>query len=123
MRDDAKLLIRKRVLLAEDEFFIADDVLSELNEHGTEMVGPCPTVQDALAQLEQGRKIDAAIIDIKLRGEMAFQLAEALMARGLPFLFMTGYDRAVRYNGVVFCEKPMKRGALAQALLGLLDGA
>ena len=126
MQDEARPLPRKRVLLAEDEYFIADDVLGELNEHGMEMAGPCPTVRDALARLEQDRAIDAAIVDINLRGELAFPVAEALVARGLPFLFMTGYDRGIipgQYGAVIRCEKPIMRGVLARALLRLLNGA
>jgi hypothetical protein len=49
------------------------------------------TVRDALEVIEQAERLDGAVIDIKLRSGTAFPIAEALIKRGTPFVFATGY--------------------------------
>jgi hypothetical protein len=74
----------------------------------------------ALAALEQ-TVLDGAILDINLGGEMAFPVADALMARGIPFIFATGYDAQViplRFTDVKRCEKPMASEQICAALFG-----
>jgi hypothetical protein len=51
-----------------------------------------PGVTDALDLITQEAKIDDAILDINLRGEMVFPAADLLAQRGGPFVFTTGYD-------------------------------
>ncbi len=58
---------------------------------GVDVLGPVPSVAAALALLAAGTPPDAAILDVKLGGEMAFPVAEALRARSIPFMFTTGY--------------------------------
>lgn len=45
-----------------------------------------------MALLDQ--KIDAAVLDANLNGQSVTPVAEALAARGVPFLFATGYGGA-----------------------------
>ncbi len=59
---------------------------------GVDVLGPVPSVAAALALLAAGTPPDATILDVKLGGEMAFPVAEALRARRIPFMFTTGYD-------------------------------
>ncbi len=111
----------KRILVVEDEYHIADDVAFELRGLGAEVVGPVPTVDEGLAALDAERAIDGAVLDVNLRGKPVFPLADALRARGVPFVFSTGYDRRFIpsvYDGVVLCEKPVDARALAATLFG-----
>lgn len=55
-------------------------------------MGPVPSVADALALLQGGPSPDLAVLDINLQGEMVYPVADALLASGIPFLFVTGYD-------------------------------
>ena len=114
----------RRVLIVEDEYFLADDIARALFQLGAVAVGPVPTREQALAHLENGKRIDACVLDINLRGEMAFPVADALLTRGIPFVFATGYDQAMvpaGYAGVPHWEKPFDPECFARALLGFMQ--
>jgi DNA-binding response OmpR family regulator len=113
-------LARKRILVVEDDYLVAMDIVRALERAGAEVVGPAPAVEAALNALEQ-TVLDGAILDINLGGEMAFPVADALMARGVPFIFATGYDAQViplRFMHVKRCEKPMASEQICAALFG-----
>jgi CheY-like chemotaxis protein len=113
-------LARKRILVVEDDYLVAMDIVRALERAGAEVIGPAPAVEAALAALEQ-TVLDGAILDINLGGEMAFPVADALMARGIPFIFATGYDAQViplRFADVKRCEKPMASEQICAALFG-----
>jgi DNA-binding response OmpR family regulator len=81
----------ERVLVVEDEPLIAFDVADHLREAGFEIVGPAGSVAAALKLLEtQG--CDLAVLDVNLGRETAAPIAEALSARSLPFLALSGYS-------------------------------
>jgi DNA-binding NtrC family response regulator len=112
-----------RVLVIEDEYFIAEELRLALEQHGAIVVGPVPTLGQALVHAQSTDRIDAAVVDINLCGEMAFPVAEALETRGVPFVFVTGYAPAMippRYHHVSRWEKPFDFEALMQALPALM---
>lgn len=81
----------KRILVVEDEYFIADDLALELEGHGAVVVGPVPSLNAALELIET-RQVDAAILDIELDAETAYPVADALDRREIPFVFVSGTD-------------------------------
>jgi CheY-like chemotaxis protein len=110
----------KRVLVVEDEYLVAMDMSAWLEAAGAYVVGPASNVNAALDVLER-TELDCAILDVNLRGEMAYPVADALAARGIPFVFTTGYDARVmppRFAGVKRCEKPTTPEAISRALFG-----
>lgn len=116
-------LSRCRVLVVEDEYFVADDVVRAIESLGAEIVGPVPTREQAMALLTSADRIDAAVLDVNLQGESVFPVADALAQRGIPFIFATGYDQSalpVAYQSIQRWEKPFDPTKLAQALPGLL---
>jgi DNA-binding response OmpR family regulator len=109
----------RRILLVEDEYFLADELSQAMNASGLTVVGPAPTVA-AAKKLLDAEHVDAAVLDINLRGEMIFSLAAALRERGVPFLFATGYDSGVipdEYADVPHVQKPFDTDALARELV------
>ena len=103
MKSPSQGLAGCRVLLVEDDYYIADDLAQRLSAHRAIVLGPVATLERALAMLQSADRIDAAVIDINLRGEMVFPLADALEERNVPFAFATGYDTAAipdRYQDV-----------------------
>jgi CheY-like chemotaxis protein len=82
-----------RVLLVEDEFLIAEDLASVLSAAGATVVGPAYTVAGALSLIESGDALDGAVLDVNLKGEAVFPVADALLSRSIPFVFTTGYDK------------------------------
>ena len=120
MIEPQSLLLRGRQLLVvEDEYMIADDLSRALQERGASVIGPAGSVEDALELLQTEPRIDGAVLDINLRGECAYPIADALRARGVPFVFATGYDAwAIPeiYAGVPRLEKPVNIRALGRLL-------
>jgi CheY-like chemotaxis protein len=114
----------KTVLVVEDEFIIAMEYVLHLEEHGAQVAGPVTSVAQALDAVRQLR-IDAAVLDIDLQGTKSFAVADALMERGVAFVFATGYDDAVipeRFGRVLRCGKPSNPAAIVEAVLRALSG-
>lgn len=110
-------LAGSRVLIVEDEYFLADDAKSILSDVGAQVVGPVATVPDARALIEAEPALDGVLLDVNLRGEMAFELADTLQERGIPFAFVTGYDRAAmpeRFADATSVTKPVGRDQLIE---------
>ena len=104
------LLAGKRVLVAEDEYFIAEDLKRALCAAQVIVVGPVANLGEARA-LAAGSEIDAAILDVNLCGEKSYPLADELIARAIPCMFVTGYDRAgipQQYRDVPGVTKPFE---------------
>lgn len=113
----------RRVLVVEDEYMLADDLTMELEDSGAVVIGPVGTVHDALAMIAGTSQIDAAILDVSLRGEMVFPAADLLVERNVPFLFTTGYDASVfptRFAHVPRCEKPLSMARVTKAIGSLM---
>lgn len=81
-----------RILVVEDEFFIAQEIADVLKAAGFALLGPCPTVAAALVKLADGQSCDAALLDASLRHESSLPVAEALAMRGIPFAVVTGFS-------------------------------
>lgn len=121
-----KTLQGRRVLLVEDEFLIASDLAHLLRQEGAEVLGPAATVRRALALLGDVPDPDGAVLDVNLRGEMAFPVADALRDLGVPFVFATGYTTEMipeRYASVPCCEKPFEGPEIVRALAAQYDAA
>ena len=109
----------RRILVAEDEYYLADELGSSLVSAGAVLLGPVGTLEEALAVIESGEPIEAAVLAVNLGGKSAFPAAERLMERGVPLVFTTGYDEASippRFRDVVRCEKPFHMASLVRAL-------
>lgn len=82
-----------RILLVEDEPLVAMAIEDSLESQNVGVVGPAGTVAEALALIDKGG-IDAALLDVTLRGERVDPVADALSALNIPFLFTTGHGAA-----------------------------
>jgi DNA-binding response OmpR family regulator len=114
------LLNGKRALLLEDDGLIAANTGSDLAEVGV--------VVDLVASCAQGLRLldeqgfDFAVLDIKLVNETSYELASELQRRGVPFLFISGYDRARGdFANVTLLQKPFSRDALLDAIENLTE--
>jgi signal transduction histidine kinase len=86
----APKLAGKRLLVVDDEPLVALDIVSALESAGADVVGPAGTAKEALAIIGK-TTLDAALLDANLRGQPVDEIAAALTARNIPFLFVTGY--------------------------------
>lgn len=105
----------KRILLVEDEYLVAEDMAYELRRLGFEVLGPIANVALALRLVDREPVIDGAVLDVNLNGESSYDVADALLARDVPFAFMTGYDEnslPARFAAVARFNKPVTRAIL-----------
>ena len=107
------------ILIVEDEPLIAMMIEDFLEVLGKSLAGSVDTVEAALTLIAAGG-IDAAILDVNLRGgEKSFPVAEALAARGIPFVFATGGSQdtvADAYRDRPTLPKPFTMDGVAKAL-------
>jgi CheY-like chemotaxis protein len=116
----------RRTLVVEDEYLIADDLQHELEKLGMVVIGPAPTVAMALRLLDATPVLDGAILDIDLRGETSFPVADALRERGIPFVFTTGYATSMipePYRSMPRFEKPVSMQEVVLAILASVAGS
>ena len=111
----------RRILIVEDNFTIAAAITRILKTTGAQIIGPVGTVSDALALIAGSERIDGAVLDVDLRGEMVYPVANALLAISVPMVFLTGYDDTFiepGYANVPRMQKPVGVERLMRALFG-----
>ena len=104
-----------RVLLVEDETFLALDIQYELCDAHAEVIGPVARLEEGLevvGALEADNRLPhAAILDVNLCGVDVFPLADELARHGVPFLFHTAHGERseldTRFHDAPICAKPM----------------
>lgn len=110
----------KCVLVVEDDYVLAREVCNDLKSHGVNVLGPAPTVHYASLIIGR-RRLDGAILDIKLFGQEVYELVDVLMARGVPIVFATAYQKDridARYRSVDTLHKPLDLGHLRRKVAG-----
>ena len=102
---------------------IAELLVDALTDAGFDVLGPAPRVKDAL-ELIGKEPPDLAVLDVTLGRERSYSVARELAARGIPFLFMTGYadrDLPDEFQKRPVLTKPMKLTDLATQVQALLS--
>jgi DNA-binding response OmpR family regulator len=115
---DAVSLTGFKVLVVEDDYLIAKEIASTLREHGATVIGPVADVARSRALLEQSMP-DCALLDVNLKGQLVFELAEELVHRGVPPIFATGYDCSflpTRFSHVPCLLKPLDMRSLVRSI-------
>jgi CheY-like chemotaxis protein len=103
-----------RILVVEDTLLVAEMIEDALHDLGCDVIGPAPRLQRGLALAGEGH-LDGALLDVNLAGERCFPIADALIERGVPFAFLTGYGDAgipQEYQAVPRLAKPFNLNAL-----------
>jgi PAS domain S-box-containing protein len=109
----------KRVMIVEDEALVAMVEADALAELGYKVVGPFSRPSEALAAIKVG-DIAAAILDINLDGTPVYPVADELVARGIPFIFVTGYGTEsvdARFAEIPVLQKPIERDTLQRIFI------
>jgi len=116
-------LLGKTILVVEDDYMVATDISAFLAREGATIIGPAGTVRAAGALLEKASVIDAAVLDVNLRNERVYPVADELLERGVPFVFATGYEELLldrKYVGLPRSPKPIDKQSLLSVLLTLV---
>jgi DNA-binding response OmpR family regulator len=109
-----------RVLIVEDEYYLAADLAKALVERGVEVVGPVGTVADAIAAIDS-TQVDHAVLDMNLRGNMGDEIAKRLDSEGIPYTIATGYSGEslpAQLRDKRRVEKPFRPEVLARMITG-----
>jgi PAS domain S-box-containing protein len=110
-----------RVLIVEDAVLLAMELETGLSDAGAQIIGPAYELEEAMALLDQ--PLDAAVLDANLNGHSVTPVAQALSARGVPFVFATGYGEAAGAPGgfdAPVIRKPYDVTQVAAAVAELL---
>lgn len=114
-------------LLVEDEYLVALHIEGLLQDLGLSVIGPAARLADALKLAQEVRQLDLALLDVNLGGELSWPVARVLLARQVPFVFVSGYIREhaaipedLRNSTVL--SKPVDATALERAVDLILDG-
>jgi PAS domain S-box-containing protein len=113
------LVVGQRLLLVEDEALIGLMMKDVLTELGFQVVGPLTRIRDAIDILGS-EPIHAAVLDVNLREELIYPLADEIAGRGIPFVFVTGYGPEsidARFSDIPVLQKPVDRSVLRKVLI------
>ena len=114
----------QRVLVVEDDYYLATDTARALQGAGATVLGPCAneeTAEDAIRETVP----TAAVLDINLGRGPSFKLARTLRERSIRFVFLTGYDEDVipdEFESVVRLQKPVELRQIVKTLAKTLHG-
>ena len=106
------------ILLVEDDFYLASDEKAALERAGARVVGPCRDADEAEGFLAR-EAVDCAVVDLNLGAGPSFAFARSMHERGVPLVFVTGYDQAVIPSdlaGSQRLEKPIRDRDLVAAV-------
>ncbi|GGE90376.1 response regulator [Sphingomonas prati] len=107
------------ILVVEDEYLLAEELSAALAAESVQVVGPAATVEQGTAFLRDTPRLNGAILDVNLRGEPVFDLADMLAEQGVPFMFTTGYDASIipdRFTHVARYEKPLRMSQIIKTM-------
>lgn len=117
----------RRVLIVEDNAIVAMPLVAHLEDCGAEVIGPVPTLDAALAGLEEDAQIDGAVLDVELGSDKVWPLALTLTRREIPFVFATGSAEDCLFPPSLLTYprfvKPYAEEVVADALLTLIAAA
>jgi CheY-like chemotaxis protein len=114
----------KRILVVEDELMIRMLLEDMLGELGYTITATAARLDEAL-EAARNADFDIAILDVNLNGQPISPVADALAARGMPFVFATGYgERGLpdTYRDRPTLKKPFQLDGLKRTLQSALDG-
>ena len=120
-----KPLAGRRFLVVEDETMILMMIEGMLEDLGCTSITAAGTCDQAIFQIKD-KHFDAAMLDMNLDGHDSQVVADALAARGIPFLYSTGYitghDMRDGFHGRAVLRKPFSFEELNAALARLIGG-
>jgi DNA-binding response OmpR family regulator len=118
-----KPLLNYNIFVAEDDYLLAIVMEEILGDAGATVVGPAPNIAKAMSVIGQSRRIDAALLDVNLGGELVYPVADLLRERQVPIILTTGYDSTSldpAYTEISICEKPFEPQELVEKLVQLI---
>jgi DNA-binding NtrC family response regulator len=119
-------LVGRKILIVEDEYFLASALRDAVELLGGQVVGPFARLQQALPLIEAGELPDVGLLDVNLGSEYSYPLADALAKHGIPTVLITGYDPDAlpeAYRSLSYLRKPFDLASVSSALDSLAVAA
>jgi DNA-binding NtrC family response regulator len=107
-----------RVLIAEDQWLLADTMAVLLEEEGATVIGPCPTTVGAMKRIDS-EPVDFALVDMGLKDTFSDPLIEKLEAQRIPYAVITGFEflpTNAHEGAIEVIKKPISKKALFELL-------
>ena len=110
----------RRVLIVEDDYFLAMEMAAILKRAGAEVIGPVAQAKDALDALSH--QPEAVMLDLRLGDDSSLALASELSGRCVPYVFVTGWpsDLPQVHGAHTVISKPFEVATMLRALSGAL---
>ena len=111
-----------RILVVEDDYFLAMELVQMLRVLGGEVIGPFADGKGALQVLAERPLPNAAVLDVYIRDGNSFHVADELSQLAVPFIFVTsaGFDIPLRHAACGVCAKPVTPVMLRRSLVEML---
>jgi hypothetical protein len=96
-----------------------NSLIDMLEVEGATVLGPLGWLDEAVVFLGRDSAFDGTVLDVNLHGQSSYPIADALIERGVQFVFATGYNAeplSEPYRAYPRCEKPLHKAALIAAL-------
>lgn len=116
----------RRILVVEDEALVAMLLETMLEDMGFQPIGPVGDIDTAMEVLADDAMLDGALLDVNVAGREVFPVAALLKAKGVPFVFSTGYGEGglpEDWRGHPTIQKPFTEDAVRDALFKALGVA
>jgi CheY-like chemotaxis protein len=119
---DAQPLAGLRILIAEDNLLVAMQLEDSVRRLGGLPVGPVARLALVL-EIARGDRLDGALLDVDLRGELVFPAADVLVMRGIPIIFATGQDDSLRFASHFISYPRLRKPYLEEELTRMMTEA
>jgi DNA-binding response OmpR family regulator len=109
------------MLVVEEGYLLAEELAAGLRSCGVEVVGPVGRLEEA-CRMAREWALDGALLDVKLNGDMSFPVASILAMRGIPFIFLTGFETQqipLEFRAAPVLQKPFELDELKEAIASL----
>ncbi len=110
---------KRRILVVEDIGLIAFDLAQTLEDAGAIVIGPAGDLETAI-QIASRETLDGALLDVDLFGQRSFPVADVLIGRGIPFVFVTGESDVAAWPGHLRNQPRVGKPAIPNILIGTL---
>jgi two-component system, response regulator PdtaR len=115
------LVSTRKILVVEDGYLFAEEIAANLRGFGMEPVGPVGHLDEA-CRMAREKAVDGAVLDVMLHDAASFAVAAILRARGIPFVFLTGYEEQqipLDFRAAPVLRKPFEASELEEAINSL----
>lgn len=109
----------RRILVVEDIGIVAFDLAQSLEDAGAVVVGPACDLPTAV-QFASREMIDGALLDVDLFGQRSFPVADVLLRRCIPFVFVTADTDVAEWPIHLQAQPRVSKPAIPSILINTL---